>query len=75
MGDEMIPLLPAPRIAGLLPACCPRIEPTFDVYAEKPIIISYMGYRITTNGFRDIGVALAELTAIARQQLTLPMTG
>lgn len=56
-------LLPAPRIAGLLPARCPEAGDTPDPYPYKAIIITTARGSITVNGYADIGRELARLMA------------
>lgn len=74
----MIPLLPAPRIAGLLPAVCPRIAPAKLTAQGQPDYPRLPGPRIlvtTAQGtfavlFEDcIGEALALLAGVGQVEL------
>lgn len=57
----MTPLLPAPRIAGLLPAVCPPVGCAPDPYPYKAIIITTAHGSVKVDGYADIGAELARL--------------
>lgn len=57
-------LLPAPRIAGLLPARCPMAGEEPDPYPYKAITITTAYGSVRVNGYADIGGELARLMAV-----------
>lgn len=57
-------LLPAPRIAGLLPAVCPPAGCEPDPYPYKAITITTAHGSVKVNGYADIGAELARLMQV-----------